>query len=418
MERTQVNTMLVLSAVMLFIGLLLTFWEPAEDPWDETATEVVWSVVASEVTSVFITRPETSLRLELRDDEWHLTEPIAYRANALVVEQLVEGLAALKVGIAVRDEGQASDFGLGSDPVARVTLTLRDGTSATLDVGREAPIGNRMYVRPEGGSVVAVQGRPPDALVMEVQELQDERVFRFAPGKVRALSLASPEGTLRVSGEGLDWWMRGFSRADPDRVDDLVLGLLDLRVIGFYSEPTVIATPSRVVTVTLEDGQEHELVVGQSTAGGVLAQLPTGAMALLDAQQIALLGQGPPDIGVQYPLNTQEADDVKILGGNQPWHAEREEDGWKRSGFIDPEAASVLASLSSVQMVYRRESAPALSEVWATMQVQVGPRVQEVQIGQVVEEAFRVARFKNGGEPFRLQRSELAVLKGVLPGEP
>lgn len=407
MDPRQARLLLVLTTVLLALVAALTFWEAPDASADPEATAEVWRVEAEAVARVEVDRAAGRLVLERTGDAWRLVEPAAADADPDRVADLLDELAHLRRGVPVPTDDPAA-FGLGADPVARVEVVLEGGERRALVVGDRAPVGYRTYVRGADGGVVAVEGRPGDRLTDPADAYRDRRVLRFRPEAVRRVTLEGPEGALTVRGEGKRWWLEGFTRADPDAVDDLVMGLLDLRFDTFDDVGEPPDAPVRTATVEFEDGGTSRLLVGEPGPGGTPVWADGRRGRALTAA-LALLGQGPTDLGDAraFPLDPHRADTVVTIRGARRWEAVREGRDWKAEGAS---AADRIGRIAEARIHYRREPVPALTEVWATVEVREGADTRVVEVGQVLDGTWRVARDRDGGEPYLVPLDDLRAL--------
>ena len=107
-------------------------------------------------------RGSAEVRLERAGPAWRLSPP-GVEANAVAVEGLLEGLAGMR-SRSTLPSGPGALAARGLDPPAsRVTLTLRDGTRLSLDLGDENPF-DRTRFGLRDGRILAVEGVPAAAL--------------------------------------------------------------------------------------------------------------------------------------------------------------------------------------------------------------------------------------------------------------
>ncbi|MEZ4241785.1 MAG: DUF4340 domain-containing protein [Myxococcota bacterium] len=134
---------------------------------------------------------------------WHLREPIDELADGAQVTELLPRRERRPQRRAAR-RGRRSRGGVrprrGAHREGRAHHRGRAGH--TLVVGDKAPVGFRTYVRAADGGVAAVGGDLGHTLLADAQTLRDRHVLRFDPAAVREVRIDSPDGTLRVTGEG------------------------------------------------------------------------------------------------------------------------------------------------------------------------------------------------------------------------
>ncbi len=93
---------------------------------------------------------------------WSVT-PSGREASTVAVEGLLDRLSEMRVRSALPVEpGALAARGL-EPAISRLTVTLRDGSAATLDLGDENAFDRTRFGR-RGGEILAVEGVPPAAL--------------------------------------------------------------------------------------------------------------------------------------------------------------------------------------------------------------------------------------------------------------
>lgn len=417
MDERQIRIAVVLVAVLAIFVLLRVAWEPPEDVIDPDATAPVWTIEADDIVRVEADYAAGRLAFEKRDGVWVLREPIEDRADQRQVGYLLDELERVENGVPIPDVDPL-EFGLGDTPTVRITATLADGTSQTLDVGAEAPVGWRTYVRAADGSVAAVAGIIGQRFQMDPQDLRDTHLLEFGVSTVRRVVIEGPEGTLDVHGEGARWWVEGWTRADNDAVDDLITGIREIRVDEFVSDPAPFGLEAPIFRVTVETtAGPHGLEVGDVSSEGVLVRSLDGRAGNIAPEKLALLGQGPTDVGDAhaFPLSVDEDDAVEVALAGGSWRAVRGAEGWTIEGVDGSIAEEAVVTVAAIPIRYRREPGPALTEAWGTVTVSRGEVRRVVDVGQVVEEAYRVAKDRDGGSPY-LVPADVLEAAAKLPG--
>lgn len=407
MHPRQARLLLVLTTVLLGLTAALVLSD-GSDGSDPQATAAVWSVEADEVERLTVDRSEGRLVLQRAADGWRVVEPYEADADPRKVEELLDELEAIRRGVPVTTAGENEEYGLGADPVATVTVILEGGSTQTLVVGDPAPVDHRTYVRGADGSVVAVVGRPGDLLTEPAAWFRDHRVLRFQPEAVRRITLRGPEGSLSVHGARTSWWLEGFTRADPDAVDDLIVGLLDLRFDTFDDSGPPPDPPHRSVVLEFEGGERLQLSTGEAVGIGTPVWTSDGRYGRALPAALALLGQGPTDLGDSraFPIVPHRSDRIVVTRGDRRWEAVREGREWKSDGAA---ARSLVDGLAAATIHYRREPVPELTETWARVEIHEAGEIRTVEVGQVIEQSWRVARDTAGGEPYLVPLEDLTV---------
>jgi hypothetical protein len=427
-DRAQTRLLLAMSALVAVVAGVLYWQGEREEPRDPDATAQVWKLDAADVVKVEIAREDGRVVLEKQGDAWQVSgtsvgAELRDRADEDSVRTLLDMLEGAESGVPVdAPADRAADFGLGEPPETRVTVTLADGATKTLDVGAATPVGFRTYVRAADGSIAAIGGDAARALSGDPAFYRDRKVLRLDPAQVRSVRLEGPEGTLEVKGQGKDWWLTSSvpgpasgagARADADKVDDLVVGLLDLRYDRVMADQHV-AEPRFAVTIGLADGAERWLRVGEPGDMGVVVETDDGRAGVVYPALLDQLGRGPTDLAVRtaFQLRPDEADHVKIEG-LATLDASRDGPDWTAPGVDPGKVADAVELLANVPIRWEREPPPAPEPVEGRVTVTEADRSWTIELGPVLD-GVRSARDTAGGAPFRVPAEPLDQALGGL----
>ncbi len=413
MQDSQLRGIIGLAlVVVVLVGLLSV---PDDENAERGADEVQVLTLSdlSEVVGLELVRAADTVSLVRSGDDWTVNAPYEADADNAVVDRALDDLREMAWGEAFQTEGAAlTEFGLGAQPVVRVTVHLADGTAQTVDIGEPAPVGWHTYAQLPTGQALVVPGRPGELLADHAETFRDRRLFQFEPQHVRTIRIEGTQGTLSVQGQGTNWFIEGYTRAEPDLVDDLVLGLLDLRFDKVLSLDNQIVAPRYTVTVGFESGPPAQFLVGDTTPMGVIVQAPAAA-GVVFPQSLALITQGPADLGMPnvLGLHPERDDTVEVRFGGNTWQASRTDSGWSMDGVPDGVALQHVVALSLLEIVYQLEQAPPVTEVLGEIRVQRNGVERTVQIGQEIGDGLHTAVDPDGGAPFRVRAAQLSRLQ-------
>jgi hypothetical protein len=234
------------------------------------------------------------------------------------------------------------------------------------------------------------------------------------PGDVRRVTLTGPDGTLSVHGEGKHWWLDGFTRADPNAVDDLVSGLLTLRFDEVREGPTSVEQPARTATIETAGGS-WTMRVGEADGSDTLIQVVGGSAGPVLTESLALLGEGPTDLGDSkaVPFDPEDTDSIAVVHGDATWKTDHNGNAWEVDGKEVPEAAQVAAEVNDAQIHYRKEPVPPIASPWLSVLLHVDGADRRVDLGQLEGTDFRVAKDADGGEPYLVPVADLGSIAKV-----
>ncbi|NCG21183.1 MAG: DUF4340 domain-containing protein [Rhodobacterales bacterium] len=413
MQDSQLRGLIGLSLVVVILVGLLSLPDDQESAHGDDATQVLNLPGISAVVEIKLVRPDDTVKLSLDESEWTVVSPYHAAADQAVVDRVLDGLREIAWGAPFEADGnELSDFGLGDPPAVQVTLKMADGTEQSVTLGTPSPVGWQTYVQLPSNELAVVPGRPGDLLADSAETFRDRRLLRFSPGDVRGVRIVGTQGVLSVQGQGTHWFIEGYTRAEADLVDDLVLGLLDLRFDRNLGLDNKLVEPRYRVTVSLEGAVPQEFLVGDTTPMGVIVQGPS-ASGVVFPESLALITQGPVDLGTANVLGLRpERDDrIEVELEGTSWSANRTDTGWSIDGVPDGVALQKVLALSELQIVYQREQAPELTEVLATLRVVRNGQTRAVQIGQTIGDELHTAIDVDGGAPFRVRATQLTALQ-------
>jgi hypothetical protein len=414
-EASQTRWLIGLGLALVALIVALSIQGEADTTSDPNLSAEVWSVDADQITTIRIEGPEGALRLNREGDRWWLVEPVRSKAEPERVQAALDALA-IRLGkpvVGVTPD-QYAEFGLGEPPHLRVVVGLEQGLERTLDIGLPTPVDFQTYARAADGSVVAVPGDLNRALGERAEVFRDHRMFDVDPSEVRAVTLWSPEGKLRMVGQGKHWALEGFGRADPVKVDDVVMGLLDLRYDVLWDTGQAIGAPTHGAIVELEDGSTQELRVGESTPMGVASSTSDGRFGTLYAEMLAQLGRGPTSIAATeaFPVDLDTADEIRVEVDGLTVVARRNGPAWEADGRRADLVYGAVRALSEVPAHYRLDPPTGAASGAGQIVVREGDRLLVVLLGEEVD-GFRIVMDAAHEIPYRVPADALNEALGL-----
>ncbi len=229
MLRDQLRIAGLLAA--LVVALLLIWGWRVEAPRNTRDGEtVVWHIRRGDITRVSI---EGAFELVLRPDgDVVRLGGRQVPADRMAVNDLVDALEEAGRGVAVA--GLSEEAAGLLNPV-RVTVTT--DAVHVLDVGDEAPVGDRTYVRRPGGPVVAVYGGLGKVARRSSASFQDSALL--PRGELRQILVERSGQMLRSATRAQDRWQ--WDTPTQDAVHEWVTRLQDVRVDAWLEAPIQVS---------------------------------------------------------------------------------------------------------------------------------------------------------------------------------
>jgi len=355
-DRAQTRLLAILAGLVLIVAAFLYVQGPRTAPVDPTATATVWDLANDDtIATITLERPDDTVKLADSDDGWRIVMPLpSGRADEERAQALARALGSLRRGVPVDVPAErGADFGVGEPPAARVTVETTAGKALVLEVGNEAPVGYRTYVRAEDGAIVAVSGDLHRQVTEDAPTFRDHRVFHFAPGEVQEVSIVSTDTTVALTREGGRWWIDGLGPADPARVDDLIGSLLDIRFDTIVGTESGVRDPVYTVEVLLAAGARQTLRTGMPAEENVEGASGDGRTGPIYEGVLRELGHRPEDLAARtaFGIGLETTDEIVVDADGRAIRAVRNGPAWTIEGMEEGAAYDAVAALAAVPVI-------------------------------------------------------------------
>jgi hypothetical protein len=269
------RTLLVLLVVVLGLGSYIWFYD-REQPSSEERAELAKKAIPlkkDEVTAVALQSDAGTVRLEkvslpapkkkekeegkdeltANPDEWRIVEPLKARADASLVDGLLDALAALDT-VRKLDDVNPKEVGLDR-PRATVRVKTGDGEKV-LKIGAEIPTSGTTIAALEGGKGATAAMVVSDSVLTEIRrkpgDWRDRQMYRGDRDHVQRITLVSGSQQVILAKQGDSFRIESpfKDRADRDKIDDLFAELSGLTAERFLDggEPVQSRTMVEVVS--------------------------------------------------------------------------------------------------------------------------------------------------------------------------
>jgi hypothetical protein len=241
--RTTVILLIIAAALALFIYL----YKGPGTQEARTLGKMLFEIKGDLVTKVSLTGAKGRLAFERREeaqDKWRILEPIEARANDGVVTAMVSRLEFLekKRTFSGEEFEKVSTQNIGlNPPEITVTVFNKEGKSETLKVGAATINLDRRYAAKEGvpNEIYMIDAGLFESLDKSLKEVRAETVVDVSDWEVEKLDLAA-QGHAEISARKLEkhWEITKpvATRADKDKIDEILRKLKELKVKEYVSE--------------------------------------------------------------------------------------------------------------------------------------------------------------------------------------
>jgi hypothetical protein len=241
------KTTLFLLIAVLLVGGVTWYAERHLETRDRhlDRARMAFRIDAQELSYIRFEKEETVVECErLRDGQWMLRRPVNARADAGEIDRLITRLQELPLGETVtgkdlRAKGLThADYGLGRP---RARLTLGDGKDrTTYRVGRDAPLGDFLYLREEQSTdIISTSKQLLELFPADIDALRDRVLVHGEHSRIHRLDLRRDSGFLQLQRRDEGGWMiqQPFvGRGDPAKIREITDALIDVRVSEFIAD--------------------------------------------------------------------------------------------------------------------------------------------------------------------------------------
>ena len=234
----------------------------------------------AKISRISIKNAGTQIELAKENGLWSLTQPVADRADAAVVDQLLSLLDNLRhdskitPSAAGKEADQLKEFGLDESELS-IKLSADGAKDAELLLGKDSAIEGKFYVRVQGQSAVYVIRNPlRNQLTRKPDEFRDHKLASIPTQSVQKLTVKTTEGELELEHKNGHWDLTKPMRARgaDSKVNDLLAAVLNANLTQFLpaapSPEQGLSEPRATFTLQVEGQSEPVILqIGATPAG-------------------------------------------------------------------------------------------------------------------------------------------------------
>lgn len=282
----RIGRLVMLAMVVLALGAYIVLVErhaPTTDERKEREGKVFAGFDQAKARRVVITNSHGRFELVKEKDAWALKAPLADQANQGAVSSLLYSLSALKAERTFKEgEVKLPEYGLDKPSLA-VTVEDEGGTTYTLKLGTEMPLGNARAALTASGTVCLVSKFVASDLDKDLAGWRSDELAQIYSTDVASLAVTSPSGQVALAHTGSVWTITAPEPdlADRDRAEGVISDISgarikelldtapDLKALGL--EPrrfgvTVVRRGANATPITLDFGAERDAKDGKQVA--------------------------------------------------------------------------------------------------------------------------------------------------------
>lgn len=420
MER-QNRLLTGLATVLLVLVAIAVFGRKPEDKPtdpDAPAERKLFEKLDKETVQGLTLKTATStLTFAKADGAWKMTSPKEILVEDRKVTEIVDRFASLKV----QEEGFDGDlaaFGLDEANRVEVLIAAGDGTTLTVYVGKDAPVGYRSYIAQSAtGPALLAASKVGDIVNRGPDDFRSKDVWRVSTATASRITLEDAGKSLSLRKDDHGWWLADGPRAKTSTVEDWLARAAYLRADSFLdgADPATIGLAPATQRITIEDGDgTHVLELGTRDADGVAVRsegntVRVGGEAIGDLVKLS----GWEDTAL-LPVRRDKIDGVEITLGAKTGRWTKTDGAWKDATGAD--AAGVDALLDAISdATVDRSVVTAAEGSWGSVTLTEGEMGKESVTFAQETAGGRVGKDASGGPGFLVPAATLSALDAALP---
>ncbi|MCJ7439985.1 MAG: DUF4340 domain-containing protein [Thermoanaerobaculaceae bacterium] len=282
----RIGRLVMLAMVVLALGAYIVLVErhaPTTDERREREGKLFAGFDQAKARRVVITNSHGRFELVKEKDAWALKAPLADQANQGAVSSLLYSLSALKAERTFKEgEVKLAEYGLDKPSLA-VTVKDEGGTTYTLKLGTEMPLGNSRAALTASGTVCLVSKFVASDLDKDLAGWRSDELAQIYSTDVASLAVTAPSGQVALAHTGSVWTITAPEPdfADRDHAEGVISDISGARIKEFLDtapdlkalglEPrrfgvTVVRRGANAAPITLDFGAERDAKDGKQVA--------------------------------------------------------------------------------------------------------------------------------------------------------
>ena len=243
----------------------------------------VLQIDRNKVSRITIKNAGAQLEMTKQNGLWSLTQPVADRADAAAVNQLLSLLENLRHDSKIplpattpqaKSADQLKEYGLQETDLS-VKLSTEDAKDAEILLGKDSAIEGKVYVRVQGQTTVyVIRDTLRTQLTRKPDDFRDHKLASIPIQSVQKLNVKTAEGELELERKSGHWSLTKPMRARgaDSKINDLLAAVLNANLTQFLpATPTQeqgLSEPRATFTLQVE-GQSDPVVlqIGVSPEG-------------------------------------------------------------------------------------------------------------------------------------------------------
>ena len=419
-QNKQLTVLMIILLIMLVPVLIQKGGDKPETPADPDAppTQELLTWKKEEITGLTLKKADGTLRFVKEGDAWKLVEPRELAVESRKVEEIIERFDTLKIGERALS-GALADYALDEAKRAEVILSKADGTTFSVFVGRDAPVGYKTYVKVgDEASPVLSSTKVSELANRGLDDFRNREIWDISSYEVSRIRMERGGRFVALRKEGDTWWLGDNGPvADKEKVSSWLNNVTTLKADSFLDgeDPAELGLLNPTATITLEDGEgSHTLRFGTIDEVSAVLSTPDSLLVRVNATALELFNFEGWESARLFQATRFLIEGIEVQIGDLTRRYVRQEGAWAdmngKAAVVDP----ILEVLTGMEADRSQSPLPDLTENYGVIRLSIGQGRQEtVRIGQQINDN-RLCRAEAGGPPFLLAVSEIDGLVSAM----
>jgi hypothetical protein len=298
-----------------------------------------------DITSITLHRGGQAINLQNLNNKWVITQPVNAAADSAAVDVIIGDLISARVDSEFPPSGgDLKQYGL-SEPVVKLEVKLKNGSTHRVELGGRDPIGLSAYAKIDGSQNVALV--PANLLNNSDKSLNDLR-DRLALGatqyELSSVKIVNEGGGYELEKKESEWKIKSpvEGPADENQVNSTLADITGAKATEVVSESVDdpakygLDKPKISITARLNTGGERTVSIGSKVDENYYAKISDQPQLIkVDTLFYEKLNTKLASLrSKQYVrFNRDELTKIYIKNSNVTLVAEKKDDKWK---IIEP----------------------------------------------------------------------------------
>jgi len=308
------GTLIIVAFLIILLAyvLLVEVKKPSDEEKKEQDKIVLKIEDTEKVKSIKLKQETVEISFEKQDKTWHITSPVRAQADEGMVNGLLATIAEVKSEQKLSDTGEGlSTYGLDK-PCPVVTVTLEDGTTKIISVGKKTFDENSYYGQIQGDKdIITLANYTVDSYFNKpLLEYRDRTVISCMSSDVGEFEFKIDKKLIKCQKDPKNRWsiLSPFNaRGDGSKIESWINSVSVLKAKDFIKEEITsvdmalygLDKPFMDITIFAgKDKARKELIVGKKDGTGnsyYAKRVEAPQIILLEADSINNLAKNPEE---------------------------------------------------------------------------------------------------------------------------